>query len=52
MPYFILRKSMAVAELVEANNKKSEEGTKFTKRSGQFLRFAQDDRESYPPKTQ
>jgi hypothetical protein len=30
MPYFTLRKSMAVAELVEATNKKSEEATKFT----------------------
>jgi len=30
MPCFILRKSMAVAEPVEATNKKSEEASKFT----------------------
>jgi hypothetical protein len=34
MPYFTLRKSMAVAEPVEATNKKSEEASKFTYRSG------------------
>ncbi len=30
MPYFTLRKSMAVAEPVEATIKKSEEATQFT----------------------
>jgi hypothetical protein len=39
---------MALAEPVEATNKKSEEASKFTYRSGEFPRFAQDDRLDIP----